>query len=135
MKIIGLALVVFSIAMMSVNPVFFVFLLILGIIFLVAGKVVIVKIDDKEIRFDRYYLNGTINKTEVIKLDDIVHVEFKEGRTHLEDIFLGGLLPEKDPDKLIIQKSHAETSEYELHIYKSEISKIVEALEKNKNVL
>jgi len=130
MKIIGLALVVFSIVKISVNPVFFSFLLASGIIFLVAGKVVILKIDDTEIRFDRYYLNGTINRSEVIKLVDIVKIEFKEGRSHLEDIFLIGALPAKDPDRLIIHKKHSETLEYKLHFYKSEIKQVREILEK-----
>ena len=129
-KIIGLVLVVFSIVKMSLNPGFFSFSLLMGIIFLVAGKVVILKIDDKELRFDRYYLNGTINRTEVIKLNDILGIEFKEGRTHLEDIFLIGSLPERDPDRIIIHRKHSEKNEYELHFYKSEISRIVDTLEK-----
>jgi len=133
LKMIGLVLIVFSIVKLTGNPGFFAFSFAIGAIFLLAGKVVIVSIDDKDIRFDRYYLNGTINKSEVIKLEDIVRIEYEEGRTNLEDIFLIGAIPSKNPDKLKIHRKSSETHEYELHFYKSEIRLIIETLNKRVN--
>ncbi|MCZ4409995.1 hypothetical protein O3Q51_14330 [Cryomorphaceae bacterium 1068] len=132
LKVIGVVLIVFAIIKMTVNPAFFTFLLVVGVIFLWAGKILRIEIDNHEIRFIRYYLNGTIKKTDRIKLADIVKVEYEEGSTIWEDLFLSAI-PSRNPDKLIIYRKHEEPSEYELYFYKSEIRVIVEILNKSEN--
>ena len=119
---------------MTVNPGFFIFFLIVGATFLLAGNIIQIKIDDYEIHFVRYYLNGTIKKTEGIKLKDITKIEYEQGRTSWEDIFLSAI-PSKNPDKLIIYRKSSEIKEYELHFYKSEIRLIIETLNKKVKTL